>query len=245
MNKQNALEAATSDFDKTLTADDADALAALIATEIAILLREAIDTRAAASLVVSGGTTPAPVFDRLARDTTIDWARVWVTLADERAVPRDDPASNERLVREHLLTGPASTARFVSQYREDGDLDAVARALDAMPRPLDVVLLGMGTDGHTASLFPDAPELEDAMTTERPVMAMHPPSASQPRITLTRSRLLDSRVRLLHVTGVAKRDVLVDAIAAYARAGDAPSTPPVARVLCAAPGAVGVRWSPG
>ena len=229
-------------------ADDAHALAGRLARHVAARLAEAIEARGAASLAVSGGSTPPPMFDALARET-IDWSRVAVTLADERAVPLDDPASNEAMVRERLLAHEAGAARMVGLYREDGDLARVTGALGAIARPFDVVILGMGGDGHTASLFPDAPELEAAMASSETVLFMRPPSADQLRITLTRAALLDARELLLHVTGAAKRAVLEGAMDAWRERGDVPATLPIARVLGAAAAreggpALGVWWAP-
>ena len=229
------------------TASDAAALADRLAADVAASLRAALDERGQASLVVSGGSTPAAMFDRLARER-LDWSRVGVTLADERAVPPDHEDSNERLVRTRLLVDEAAAARFTALYRPDGDLARVAAALDALAHPFDVVLLGMGTDGHTASLFPDAPELETALASDETVVEVRPPSTPHRRITLTRRALLDARRCVLHVTGAAKRDVLEAAMAAWREGGDAPGTLPVARTLgpaSDAPGvAVEVWWAP-
>lgn len=225
-----------------VTADDAASLAARLADDVAGGLGEALAARGAASLVVSGGSTPRPFLERLAR-ASLDWSRVAVTLADERWVDAGHADSNAALVRATLLVGPAAAARFVALHEDaatpEEGLDAVARRIDAMPRPFDVVVLGMGGDGHTASLFPDAPELEHAMTdTTSPVAAMHPPSVPQARITLTRAALLDSRARFLHVTGADKRDVLERALA------DEPRLAPIARVLDGAPDGVTIYWAP-
>ena len=229
------------------TAPDADALAERLAADVANALRAALEERGRASLVVSGGSTPAPMLDRLAREA-LDWSRVGVTLADERAVAPDHDDSNERLVRARLLVAEAAAARFTALYRADGDLARVAAALDGLARPFDVVLLGMGTDGHTASLFPDAPELEAALGGDDPVAATTPPSSPHPRITLTRRALLDARRCALHVTGRAKRDVLEAAMTAWRERGDAPGVAPIARTLgpaSEAPGtSVEVWWAP-
>lgn len=128
-------------------------LADLIAANLSTSLRK----RNAASLVVSGGSTPAPLFDALST-RELDWSRVTVTLADERWVPADHKDSNEALVRNRLLVGNAASAAFVSLYEPGcSPIEAqsvVAQRLGSMPLPFDVVLLGMGNDGHTASFSP-------------------------------------------------------------------------------------------
>ncbi|MFK7995064.1 MAG: 6-phosphogluconolactonase [Granulosicoccus sp.] len=199
---------------------NAQVLAVALARFVADALQAAIGEHGEASLVVSGGSTPAPVFHQLSQ-TAIDWSKVCVTLADERWVPPGHADSNESLVRETLLVDKAATARFVSLYREgapESAIDDIARDVDAMPHPFTVTILGMGGDGHTASLFPDAPpaQLEAAMDleNEHSVALLNPPSVDQLRITLTRAALLKSVHRVLHITGDGKRQVLADALSA-------------------------------
>lgn len=196
---------------------DADALAQRLAHDVAGVLGRAIDERGTASLVVSGGGTPKPMFQVLATHDELDWSKVTVTLADERAVPVDHADSNERFVHEHLLVGAAAKARFVSLLPQDvsnlADLGPVAARVDAIGDRFDVVMLGMGGDGHTASLFPDAPELESAMDSSVSVVAVRPPSVAQARISLSGQRLVATRHLWLHISGDSKRDVLESALA--------------------------------
>ena len=224
-----------------VTAGDREALGRALAEDIAGRLGEAIEARGAASLVVSGGSTPAPMFAALAR-ADIDWSKVVVTLADERWVAPDHEDSNEALVRRTLLVGRAAEATFVPLYREapspEAALGSVHAALAETPRPFDVVVLGMGNDAHTASLFPDAPELERAMS-ERDslVWITRPPSVAQARITLTAAALLDSRHCVLHVCGADKREVLEQAM------GGPPPRAPIARLLSSRAEGVALYWS--
>ena len=129
-------------------------------------MREAIEARGAALLVVSGGTTPVRYFHALSSQP-IDWSRVAVTLADERRVPDDDPRSNARLVREALLRDLARGAQFSpladSRLDEDHELAAANARIATLPSPADLVVLGMGEDGHTASWFPGAEGLAEAI----------------------------------------------------------------------------------
>ncbi|HSK39017.1 MAG TPA: 6-phosphogluconolactonase [Arenibaculum sp.] len=196
---------------------DADTLLDALAEKLGRTLAEAIARRGTASLVVSGGRTPEALFGRLA-GLDIDWAKVGVTLADERWVPPSDPASNEAMVRRTLLTGRAATAGFVPLYTghatpEEGEADC-AEALRHLPRPFDALILGMGDDGHTASLFPGAPTLAEALAGPAVCRAVRAPGAPQPRITLTLPTLLESRRIHLLVTGAGKRAALEAALAA-------------------------------
>ncbi|MFK7890608.1 MAG: 6-phosphogluconolactonase [Granulosicoccus sp.] len=234
-------------------------LAETLAETVATGLQLGIDSNGAASLVVSGGSTPAPVFKHLSA-ADIDWQNVSVTLADERWVPADHPDSNERLVRSTLLVDKASVASFVPLYLAALDVEAaetaVATAVGAMRQPFTVVILGMGEDGHTASLFPDAPaqQLHRAMQVEQPaiVCAMHPPSVDQARMTLSRSALLNADRRYLHITGESKQQVLLDALLQSRSGNDDNDVPgsynpgmkPVIGLLTHQPERATVFWSP-
>lgn len=190
---------------------DAPALLDTLADTVSAGLQAALDARGSATLVVSGGRTPEELFERLS-SRPLDWTRVAVTLADERWVPAGDPASNEGMVRRRLLAGPAAAARFVPLYGgeptpEAGEAACAAR-LGGLARPFDLVLLGMGEDGHTASLFPGAPNLAAGLAGEAACLATRPPGVMPPRMTLTLPVLLDARRVILLVSGTAKRAVL-------------------------------------
>ena len=205
--------------------DTEAALADALATDIASRLRTAIEQRGQALLCVSGGKSPVPLFKALST-MPVDWARVTVTLVDERCVPAGHPDSNAALVRHHLLTGPAAKARFLSWVPDNltalpgpapwsthaPSYDAWARTVEAALRPLwpaDVVLLGMGMDGHTASLFAQAPGLSKALDEqgEQLCAALRPPHAPHDRLTLTLSALTSARHVALQMQGAAKRQI--------------------------------------
>lgn len=198
-------------------ADDADSLAAQLAHAVSANLSEALAKNKRASLVLSGGSTPLPFFKQLSQ-ADLDWSNVDVTLADERWVPSGDPDSNADFVAEHFLQGPAAAANFVNLYlASDSPEDAlpnVERALEALTQPFSVVILGMGSDGHTASLFPDTEGLADAidLNNKATVAILRPASVPQVRISLTRRALLNSSYRYLHITGKQKREVLENAL---------------------------------
>lgn len=181
---------------------------AALAGEILDGLRAAIAARGRASLSVPGGTSPGPVFDILAR-SDLDWSRVAVVLNDERWVGEDSPRSNTRLLRERLLTERAAAAQLLPLYRaapqpEDALAD-LAQGI-APHLPLDVLLLGMGADMHTASLFPGADRLTDALLDDAPIlMALRAEAAGEPRITLTAPVLRGAGVIHILITGAEKR----------------------------------------
>ena len=196
---------------------DRVALAEALADRVAALLSAAIAARGAASLAVSGGSTPKLFFEALStRD--IAWDRVTVTLVDERFVPADHPRSNHLLVATHLLKDKAAPARFVPLYHAAANAeDAAALATDetaSLGKPFDVVILGMGNDGHTASFFPGGDRLADAMdpATTATVLPMRAPGAGEPRITLTLPVLRDAGRLYLHIEGGEKRQVLQQAL---------------------------------
>jgi len=218
-----------------------DELAVRLAGDIADILARDLTAHGEASLVVSGGSTPLAMFRALA-DADIEWSRVRITLADERWVAPGHDASNESLVRENLLQGRAKAAQFIPLFVDAPDPESaesqVDEALRVVSRPFSVVVLGMGGDGHTASLFPDAPELESGMTEQDvSVAAARPASQPLPRLTLTRHTLLSSTWRFLHIVGDDKREVLERAL------GDEPRLAPIARVLDERPHEVSVYWA--
>jgi len=192
---------------------DAETLAEALATHVATALTEGIKARGRASILLSGGSTPKRFFSALSR-RPLDWANVGVSLVDERWGPPTSDRSNGALVKENLLTGPAAAATLVPLYVtaeniEDG-LRQVTKNLGNLPRPFDVVILGMGNDGHTASFFPGGDNLIAALdpASERDLIAMRAPGAGEPRVTFTLARLLETRNLILHIQGEEKADTL-------------------------------------
>lgn len=207
------------------------ALAEAAARAVSAALTDGLRTHGRAGLVATGGRSPGPVYDRL-KDADVDWTRVIVTLSDERCVPLDDPDSNARLVRERLLGGRARRAHLMPLWPEPEPA-----ALAAI-RPFDAVMLGMGEDGHIASLIPGDEGLEDALTTADPTRAVaaglgKPPV---PRITLTLSALLDARAVFLLIAGEAKREVV--------RRAEAGEDLPVGRLLSQCKAPLRIFWTP-
>lgn len=190
-----------------------DQLAKGLAEAVAGDLKRGIGARGAASLAVSGGSTPGAFFEQLATHEDVDWAKVTVTLVDERWVNENSERSNARLVKQNLLQDLAFAARFVPLYA-GGDvptLELVKTACDwqqAVPMPFDAVVLGMGGDGHTASFFPQGDNLEQALTDNGPLIAINAPGAGEPRITFTLPMLLATNALYLHIEGQAKASVL-------------------------------------
>ena len=184
-------------------------LAQALAADVAQTLARAIDARGGASLIVSGGRTPVKFFEQL-RAQPIEWRRVCIALADERWVDPSDPGSNEKMVREVLLRDRAAEARFagLKNAAPSPDLGAVSawETFARIPRPFDVTLLGMGDDGHTASLFPRSPNLSIALSASAAAgcVGMWSPSAPHPRLSLNLSALLDSRRILILIEGDGK-----------------------------------------
>ncbi|MBN9311070.1 6-phosphogluconolactonase, partial [Devosia sp.] len=207
-------------------------------------LNDGIEARGQAVLAVSGGSTPARFFQVLGRSRQLDWSRVTVTLVDERWVPETSSRSNAGLVNEKLLQGPAATAHFVPLWSggDEPTEAAIARtnmAINALPTPFDAVILGMGNDGHTASFFPGGDNLAEALEGNGPVVAMHAPGAGEPRVTLSRKRLLETRSLYLHIEGEGKVEVLEKAL------GDGPvEDMPIRAVLRQTQTPLNIFWSP-
>lgn len=190
---------------------DRDMLMIDLANKLAGDLETALMAQGAASLAVPGGTTPAPMFDYLSA-ADLDWSKVTVMLTDERWVAEDNDRSNTRLIRRHLLTGRSAAAGFVPFYggtnTPESSLDKVAQAVTPH-LPISVMVLGMGADMHTASIFPGADRLAEALSADAPpLMAMRAPGAPEPRITLTAPVLQGAMAVHLLITGAEKRDAL-------------------------------------
>jgi len=200
------------------------------------------DDGQSAAIVVSGGSTPGPAFQRLSR-RELDWNRVTVTLSDERWVPADNPDSNEKMLRETLLQNAAAGANVLSLYNGNSDVgDAAIELADAfgqLPLPFSSVLLGMGEDGHFASLFPDFEGLSAAVDTENDAkfVAVQTVASPHPRISMTLSALLQSREIILLFFGESKRRV-------YEEAKQGNTSYPVEHLLAQSHVPVRVIWAP-
>ena len=196
------------------TFDDRETLDQALAEHVTSKLAQGISARGVAHLVVSGGSTPAALFSLLA-DADLAWQHVVVMLADDRWVPADHEDSNERLVRETLLTGRAKQAQFLSLLPTPDDevanLAGLSTLLRSVPR-FDVVLLGMGEDAHTASLFPCASALKEGLTTDAGALVTRPRSAPHQRVSLSRRRLEMTDCGVIHIVGQNKKSVLEAAI---------------------------------
>lgn len=195
-------------------------------------LKAAIAQRGRAVLVLSGGRTPLSLFALLS-GTALDWEKVTVTLADERWVPPDHKDSNACAVAENLLVDRAAGATFVSLYCDRPSarqgIDEISERLWFLDQSADIILLGMGEDGHTASLFPGAEHVDAALDPEQlaKVAALAHQSAPHERMTLTLPVLAAARCLILHITGAKKRRLLEQVMA-----GDRDL--PIGRVLAAA-----------
>ncbi len=179
-----------------------------VAGKIAAQLSEELNMHGRASLSVPGGTTPGPIFDILA-GVNLDWANVAVMLNDERWVGEDSPRSNTRLLKERLLVDKAAAATLIPLYAEADVPEKVLGALadGITPHlPLTVLLLGMGTDMHTASLFPGADMLAEALAADAPILlALRAEAAGEPRVTLTAPVLAEAKNIHILITGAEKR----------------------------------------
>ncbi|GGL79819.1 6-phosphogluconolactonase [Wenxinia marina] len=189
---------------------DAEMMMLDLADRLASELRTALTSHEHASLAVPGGTTPGPVFDSLC-GADLDWDRVHVFLTDERWVPEDSPRSNTALVRRRLLTERAAAATYVPLYAGTETPEEALEQLEATfapEMPISVLLLGMGADMHTASIFPGADRLDDALHGSALLVPMRAPGAAEPRITLSARALRDALSTHIVITGADKREAL-------------------------------------
>ena len=193
---------------------DRDALFKGLAQLVGQQLKNALSAQGKATLAVPGGTTPAPFFEHLRR-MPLDWQNVMVMLTDERFVPETSDRSNTKLLRETLLQDHAAAAQFVPMYiaadRPEDVLDTLQAGI-ASALPIDVCVLGIGADMHTASIFPEADLLAKALADYAPILLpMRAPNAPEPRMTLTAPVLRAAGAVHLLIAGLGKKDALKQA----------------------------------
>jgi len=197
-----------------------------------------------ATLVLSGGSTPRPFYEKLA-DSDLNWSNLHVTLSDERFVPADHPDSNEAMLHDSLFKGLARDAQFTPLSHACASAEESAqiasKALGELPLPIDLCILGMGNDMHTASLFPDAPEISSAMDSKQQqrCIALHPPYSPHARLSLSLPMIMSSREIILLITGDEKRETLEKA-----RNIQNTTTAPVAEIIQHTQVPVRIFWSP-
>jgi 6-phosphogluconolactonase len=225
---------------------DGESLADACATRIARAIDDGLAARRLAAVALAGGRTAPPILERLATGQR-KWSHVTVAPTDERWVPVEHPDSNLRLLRQGLALAPGIRWLNLVPDRAAGapQVKHANWALKAVPGPFDAVLLGMGADGHFASLFPGAANLADALdlaSTEPAVTILPDPMPSagpHPRVSLTLARLLDSRRVLLALVGEEKRAVL-----RQAQRDPDPARLPVSALLHAPGAKIEIHWSP-
>lgn len=224
--------------------DSMDEMAAAVAGDVGFIVESAVEARNAALLALPGGNTPRPIYAELAQ-ARLPWKRVTIVPGDERLVPMDSELSNVRLLAKTFLPTGARVVPItgdIADYKLAGN-SADARLQD-LPWPPDLVWLGMGEDGHTASIFP-GPDLEDALNAPKARRAVGvmpdplPDEAPVARATLTRPAILSARTLLITITGQAKRELLEQAIE------DGHSSKlPIGRVLAEAEQPIDIHWCP-
>lgn len=223
--------------------EDTAEFAAAVAGDVQFVIESALDARGAAVLALAGGRTPAPIYERLAK-AKLDWKRVTIVPTDDRIVPMGDALSNVTGLAKVFLPLGCRVIPITSEAAED--YKACGRAADARLRdlhwPLDLCLLGMGADGHTASIFP-GPDLDEALTGPRERRALGvmpdplPPEAPVARVTLSLAAIVASKALMVAITGDAKRRLLEEAVAEGAG-----SPYPIGRVLADSELPVDIHW---
>jgi 6-phosphogluconolactonase len=224
--------------------DDAAELADAIAGDIQFVIESAIDARGSAVIALAGGKTPLPAYEKLAK-AKLDWKRVTIVPGDERIVPLGDPLSNVTALGKIFLPKGARVMPIVPKATDD--YKAAGRSADALMQdlhwPLDLCLLGVGGDGHTASIFP-GPDYDEALNGPKERRALGvmpdplPPEAPVARVTLSRQAIATARALMIAVTGDAKRKVIEDAIKQGAG-----SPYPIGRVLADVELPVDIHWA--
>ncbi|MBY0301515.1 MULTISPECIES: 6-phosphogluconolactonase [Sphingomonas] len=225
--------------------DDAAELADAVAGDIQFVIESAIDARGSAVIALAGGKTPLPAYEKLAK-AKLDWKRVTIIPGDERIVPLGDPLSNVTALGKIFIPKGARVMPIVPKATDD--YKAAGRSADALMQdlhwPLDLCLLGVGGDGHTASIFP-GPDYDEALNGPKERRALGvmpdplPPEAPVARVTLSRQAIASARALMLAVTGDAKRTVIEDAIKEGAG-----SPYPIGRVLADVELPVDIHWAP-
>jgi 6-phosphogluconolactonase len=197
--------------------DNQEALTSSLTEAIATRLQQDLASYNHASLAVSGGNTPIPLFQQLSR-LDLDWKKIIVTLVDERWVSNTHKDSNEKLVKDHLLCNKAAAATLIAHKNSattpfEG-CDELTAALAKIPGHFSVTILGMGEDGHTASFFPQADNILQALASDSQhiCLGIDPKTAPQLRMTLTLPRILASKQIFVHITGEKKRQVYLKAL---------------------------------
>ncbi|UUL83408.1 6-phosphogluconolactonase [Sphingomonas qomolangmaensis] len=224
--------------------DDAAEMAEAVAGDVQFIIESALDARGGAVIALPGGKTPLPIYEKLAT-AKLDWKKVMIVPTDDRLVPMGDPLSNITAIGKVFVPKGARVFPITSEAATD--YRAAGRAADARLQdvhwPLDLCLLGVGGDGHTASIFP-GPDLDEALSGPKERRALGvmpdplPPEAPVARVTLSRSAIVTARALLIAISGQAKRDVLEAAIAEGAG-----SPYPIGRVLADTELPVDIHWS--
>lgn len=197
------------------TAPDMATISQLLADDIHQQLAQAIDDRGQASIALSGGTSPALCMQLLS-EKQLDWSKVIITLSDERWLPADHPRSNHLLIHNNMLINQAKDAQFLPLYCAASTIEEgtqrlqqiIEERLQPLQGGFDVCLLGMGTDGHFASLFPDSEQLSEGLTSDQLLIAVESPSVPEARISMTLSCIAAAKKVYLLIAGKEKRQLL-------------------------------------
>ena len=192
---------------QVIVVPDAATLADRAAAHVALTAREAVRARGTFHVAVAGGTTPRAMYEKLSTRDDVAWRSIHVWFGDERAVPSDHDDSNYRMVKESLLDRtPIPSANVHRMEADEADLDAAAAEYSAaLPEHLDLIILGMGEDGHTASLFPGAAALQEQLKRVLPVTGPKPPPR---RLTVSPLVIAAARAKLVLAAGAPKAEML-------------------------------------